>query len=63
MESQFYVAYALSGCTPWVIWGLVSVPSDLEAMKTEAQVDLRVSQALKAIARVTAHFICVPILT
>ena len=63
MESQFSVVCALSGCTPWVVWGLVSVPSDLEAMKTEAQVDLRVSQALKSIARVTAQLICVPILT
>lgn len=57
VETQFSVACALSDCPPWVVWCLVSVPSVLEAMKTEAQVDLGVSKALMAIARVTAQFI------
>lgn len=57
VETQFSVACALSDCPPWVVWCLVSVPSVLEAMKTEAQVDLGVSKALVALARVTAQFI------
>lgn len=57
VETQFSVACALSDCPPWVVGCLVSVPSVLEAMETEAQVDLGVSKALMAIARVTAQFL------